>query len=247
MRAGRRPTHELGSRYRPRDPRAARDAQQDFLNRADDLWRRAQHAGEPRGPRLPRDAARAQRGGRPARRAFRPGNRRIDRAAVGVCAEELLLPGPAQGLPDIAVRAANRLRRYRRNHRRGRRTARHPRDPSPSRGGRRQIAARELRRPIRHRPEPSRHAVARDRVRTGAALRARGGRLHAPGARAGTLSRRIRRQHAGGLVPLRRQRVAAPQGRRGARHAHRDQEPELVPLHRARNQSRDRAPGGYPR
>src|SRR6266571_2542999 len=47
--------------------------------------------------------------------------------------------------------------------------------------------------------------------------------------RAGTLDRHLRRQHAGGLVPLRRERLGAPPGCT-AWHALRDQEPQLVPV-----------------
>ena len=45
------------------------------------------------------------------------------------------------------------------------------------------------------------------------------------------LSRHLRRQHGGGLAARRRQRLGAPAGR-AARHALRDQEHELDPLHR---------------
>ena len=77
--------------------------------------------------------------------------------------------------------------------------------------------------------------------------RAGSGRLCAGAARARALDRHLRRQHAGRLVPLRRQRLGAPR-RRAARHALRDQEPELVPLHGARHRVRgapaDRAARG---
>ena len=46
----------------------------------------------------------------------------------------------------------------------------------------------------------------------------------------GALDRHLRRQHAGRLVPLRRQRLGAAGGIGQARHALRDQEPQLVPL-----------------
>ena len=46
------------------------------------------------------------------------------------------------------------------------------------------------------------------------------------------MARHLRRQHAGRLVPLRRERLRAPGRAGGIRHARRDQEPELVPLPR---------------
>ena len=79
-------------------------------------------------------------------------------------------------------------------------------------GGRRQVAARGLSRRDRHRPEPRRHAAARDRLRARHALRRGGGRLRADAARARALDRHLRRQHAGRLVPLRRQRLGARPG-----------------------------------
>ena len=100
---------------------------------------------------------------------------------VGVRAQELLLPGPAQGLPDLAVRSADRDRRPRRARRRrpGRARRHHP---HPHGRGRRQVAARRHRRPEphRHRPQPRRHAAHRDRLRARHA-QCRGGRgvLHA--------------------------------------------------------------------
>ena len=54
---------------------------------------------------------------------------------------------------------------------------------------------------------------ARNRLRAGNAQRRRSGRLCKGAAFAGTLARHLRRQHAGRLVPLRRQRVGATAGR----------------------------------
>ena len=61
--------------------------------------------------------------------------------------------------------------------------------------------------------EPGRHAAARDRERAGPALAQGGGRLREGAALARALDRHQRRQHAGGLLPLRRQHLAAPDGR----------------------------------
>ena len=104
---------------------------------------------------------------------------------------------------------------------RGRRAQGDRHHARPPRGGRGQVAARGLRRRDRHRPQPRRHAAARDRLRARHALGAAKPiaylkKLH-------TLVRyleHLRRQHAGRLVPLRRQRVGAPARRARARHAH---------------------------
>ena len=116
---------------------------------------------------------------------------------------------------------------------------RHARAP---RGGCRQVAARGPRGPDRHRSEPRRHAADRDRLRAAHALGQGSGRVPEEGAHAGALSRHLRRQHAGRLVPLRRQRLGAPRGDRQARHARRDQEPQLLPLRREGHQLRGGAP-----
>ena len=57
---------------------------------------------------------------------------------------------------------------------------------------------------------------------------------------------RLRREHGGGLAADGRQRVDPPGGRGHARHQDRAEEHELVPLPRARDRGRDRAPGGDP-
>ena len=54
---------------------------------------------------------------------------------------------------------------------------------------------------------------------------------------------RVRREHGGGLAARGRQRVDPPGGRGHARHQDRAEEHELVPLPRARDRGRDRAPG----
>ena len=81
------------------------------------------------------------------------------------------------------------------------------------RGGRRQVPARGIAGPHRHRPEPRRHAAGRNRLGAGNALGERSHRLHEEGAHARALPRDLRRQHAGGHLPLRRQRVGAASGR----------------------------------
>ena len=72
-------------------------------------------------------------------------------------------------------------------------------------------------------------------------------RVPARAAHAGALPRHLRRQHGGGLAPLRRQRVAAPARRDAVRHQDRDQEHELVQERARRDRARGQAPGGGPR
>ena len=72
----------------------------------------------------------------------------------------------------------------------------------------------------------------------------RGGRRVPAGhAHAGALPRHQRRQHGGGLLALRRQRVAAPARRHRARHQDRAQEHQLVQERQGRHRARDQAPG----
>ena len=129
--------------------------------------------------------------------------------AQRVRAQELLLPRPAEGLPDHPVRDPGRAGRLARRSRRrsGEKIVRLTRAHLEEDAGK--IAARGLPRHDRHRPEPRRHAAARDRLRARHAQRRRGGRLREGAARAGALDRHLRRQHAGRQLPLRRQRLGA--------------------------------------
>ena len=162
--------------------------------------------------------------------------------ALGVRAQELLLSGSAQGLPDQPVRAAGGRQgphghRARRRHEEAHRH--HARAPRRGRG---QVAARRPAEAVRHRPQSRRHAAHRNRLRARHAFGERGRGLSQEGAHAGALPRDLRRQHAGRLVPLRRQRVGAQGRRREVRHARRDQEHQFVPLRREGHQLRSRAP-----
>ena len=76
-----------------------------------DVRRRAQHPGLPGLPRPARRAAGGQRDGRRVGDPDRAGAQLRDRGVVPLRAEELLLPGHAEELPDLAVRRADRLRR----------------------------------------------------------------------------------------------------------------------------------------
>ncbi len=164
-------------------------------------------------------------------------------AAVGVRAQELLLSGPAEGLPDQPVRAAHRAPRA--TWRSCSTTAR-ARSASASRAHLEEDAGKSL-----HEGLPKQSGI--DLNRAGTPLieivsepdmrSAEGSRgLPQEDAHAGAVPRDLRRQHAGRLVPLRRQRVGAPGGRREVRHARRDQEHQLVPLRREGHQLRSGAP-----
>ena len=101
----------LGARHRPRDARRARHADQDVLRLRRQQGRRAQRAHLPGVPRAPRRAARAQQARRRVRRAHRAGAQLHRAAAQHLPPQELLLSRPAQGVPDQPVRRAARHRR----------------------------------------------------------------------------------------------------------------------------------------
>jgi len=67
----------------------------------------------------------------------------------------------------------------------------------------------------------------------------------------GDVDRHLRRQYAGGFLPLRRERVSVRRPGEPLGHAPRDQEPQLLPLpaagHRLRGPLADRAARGRPR
>ena len=82
-----------------------------FCGCSDGVRRRAQHPGLPGLPRPARRAAGAEPDRRRVGDADRPGAELPGRAVVPLRAEELLLPGHAEELPDLAVRRADLLRR----------------------------------------------------------------------------------------------------------------------------------------
>ena len=166
-----------------------------------------------------------------------------DRAAVDLPPQELLLSRPAEGLPDLPVRHPARpasgpaRRRPRSTACTSRRTPRSSCTPASS--GRIHGAEASVV-DFNRGGTPLVEIVTEPDLRTASEaaewLRLLRATLQA--------ARRVRREHGGGLAALRRQHLDPP-GRRGhARHQDRAEEHELVPLPRARDRGRDRAPGG---
>ena len=134
-----------------------------------------------------------------------------DQPALGVRAQELLLPRPAQRLPDLAVRSS-----------RSSAAASSPstcptaraKDIGITRLHLEMDAGKSLhdQRPdaTPDRPQPLGRGADGDRLRARHPLGRGGGALHAQAALDPALSRHLRRQHGGGLAALRRQRLGAP-------------------------------------
>ena len=197
-------------------------------------------------PRAPGRAAGAERAGDRAHDPARPRARLRDRLPRGLRAQELLLPRPAEGLPDQPVRgSALRARPVRAADRRGRPGDRdRPRAP---RGGRREDRPRGRRdrplgrrRLLARRLQPGRHAAARDRQRAGSPLGRGGDVVPAPAAPDDRRDRDLRRRDGEGHAARRRQRLRAPARGGGLPAALGDQEHELVHVHRPRDR------GGVP-
>ena len=104
---------------RPRGARRTRHRHQDVLRLPDRVRCAAEHPGLPGLPGAARRDADDQPHRGRVRHPDRPGAELHDRVLVPVRPEELLLPGHAEELPDLAVRRADRLRRV--PGRRGRR------------------------------------------------------------------------------------------------------------------------------
>ncbi len=154
---------------RARGPRRAEHGDEDVLRLPDRVRRSAQHPGLPDLSRSARGDAGGQRQGGRVGDPDGPCSQLRDRRVVPLRPEELLLPGHAEELPDLAVRRADRLRRL--DGRRGRRRDLPCRDRArPHGGGHRQVAARRRqyrpdprRRPLPGRLQPRRHPADRDR------------------------------------------------------------------------------------
>ena len=147
-----------------------------------------------------------------------------DRDLVPVRAEELLLPGHAEGLPDLAVRRAAVHRRLPRRRGRGPELPDRDRAGAPG-GGHRQVAAHgrrdradPWRRLLAGRLQPGRHPAGRGRDqaghrhgRTGAGRRPR---VRDRAARPAAFARRLRRADGRRLAALRREHLARAGRRR---------------------------------
>ena len=163
------------------------------------------------------------------------------RPAVDLPPQELLLPRPAEGLPDQPVRHSAR----------GRRAARRRAHPSGAHGGGRREAQPRRRlgpdprlRRLARRLQPRRHAAGRDRHRARHRRSGEGPGVAGAAANDAPPARRLRREHGGGQPALRRQRLGPAGRHRRARRQDRAQEHEQLPVPRARGGGRDRPPAG---
>ena len=199
--------------HRHRDPLPAQDRRRRCSARAPPLrGRGAQHPRLPGLPRPPGGAAGDQPAGGGVRDRHRARDRGDDPGAHPVGAQELLLPGPAQGLPDQPVRdpaggaragSGSRRRTARSRCRSRARISRRTRPSSstatPRRAGRADVARRLQ--PVRRAADGDRHRAGHPDGRAGTALR--GG---APAAAA--RDRRERRGHGARPDAGRGERVA---------------------------------------
>ena len=172
----------------------------------------------------------------------RAGARLRDRPALDLPPQEVLLSRQPEGVPDQPVRHPARHERA---------AGRRPHPPRPPRGGRGEADPRlrvgpdpRLRR-LARRLQPRRHAAGRDRHRARPPRRRGGPRVAPAPALDDQGDRRLGREHGGGEPPLRREHLDPPGGHGGAGHQDRAQEHELVPLHRARDRGRARAPARH--
>ncbi|CAA9297825.1 MAG: Aspartyl-tRNA(Asn) amidotransferase subunit B @ Glutamyl-tRNA(Gln) amidotransferase subunit B, partial [uncultured Friedmanniella sp.] len=246
-----------GGDLRPRagagGARRAQHGVEDVLRLLDGVRGRAEHPDLPGLPRPAGLAAGGQRQGGRVGDPDRPGAQLLHRGVVPLRAEELLLPGHAEELPDLPVRRAHRLRGL--GRRRGGRDHLPRRDRARAHGGgHREVAARRRchrpdprRRPLPARLQPVRRAPHRDRHE---AHRGRGGQgpgggpgVRGDAARPAARARRLRRPDGTGLAALRRERLAAALAGGPAGDADRDQERELPPQRGASGPVRDHPAG----
>jgi hypothetical protein len=252
-----RPHRPLGNRSGPRDPRPGGQQVQAVLRRRRRFRRGSQRAGEPGRRGHARHAAGAERLLRRAGGEDGPGPEGADQSEEPLRPQELLLSRPAARLSDQPVRPADRRRGRRHGRARGRLDLRRAhRAPAPG-TGRRQVAARPGSERDLCRPEPRGHGADGDRLQARHAHLGRGGGLCEEDPHDPRLSGHLRRRHGEGQPARRRQRLGLPSRRlrevprdrqlQPPRHALRDQERQLVPLHpaghRVRGPSPDRDPG----
>ena len=246
---GRPRARALRGGHRHRGPLPAADGLEDVLRLLDGVRRGAPE--QPRLPGLPRPSGRApghQQAGRRARPRHGPRHRGRGPAGDALGPQELLLPGPAQGLPDQPVRPAARVARSADVRDLGRAVHGHD-HPGAPRGGHRE--ARPPGRPGRTPGQPRRlqpvgRAADGDRHRARGPDRGAGAPLRRGAPAAAPLDRRLGRRHGARPAPGRGQRLAPAARHRAVRDPRRGQEHELVPRRRARRRVRDRPPGGRP-
>ncbi len=238
----------LGARRRARGALRAVDRHEALLRLPQRFRRRAEREHLPYLLGLAGLAAGAERAGGRAGDAHRSGVALRD-PAVRVRPEELLLPGPGEGLSDQPVRPPAQRRRVARAPRRVPRR----RDAGPHGGGHGQAHPCRGERPHQCGParagrlQPLGRPAGRDRERAryphgrpGAGLRQRTAR-HPHGDRC------LRRTDGGGVDAGGRQRLGPPRWHRRVRHPMRDQEPELAALARSGYRVRGGAPDRPPR
>ena len=201
-------------------------------------------AERPHLPGLPGPPGRSpgdQRAGRPLRAADRAGAGVRGRAAVDLPPQELLLSRTTRR----ATRSASTTFRWRSGGRLGdvRIHRVHLEEDAAKLTPRRRIGADPRLRHLAGRLQPRRHAPGRDRHRARPARPGRGAGVGAAPANHGQAARRLRREHGGGEPALRRQRLGAAPGRRGAGDEDRAQEHEQLPLPGAGHRRRAGAPG----
>ena len=173
-----------------------------------------------------------------------------DSRAREVRPQELPLPGPDEGLPDLASTTMPLCVNGYVDVEVDGETAAHPRQPRPPGRGHRAPAApqrRQRRGLLAARRQPRRHAADGDRHGAGRALAAGGAGLPDEAAPDPALHRRQRRQHGGRQLPLRAQPQPAPERLDDVRLQGRAEEPQQLPRRAARHGVRGRAPGAHPR
>ena len=205
----------------------------------DALWRSPEHECVPGVPGAAGNAAGAEQEGSGDGGAGGAGAALHRARTLAVCAEELFLSRPAEGLPDFDVRAAagdGWLARTRRGRvaeargdyaaalggRRSEGTTRTATWCGPAETGRAGVDVRGL--------QPRRHAADRDCVRAGHPHAGGSVRIPDDAQASNAVHGDERLQHGGGLAALRRERERAATGKRAIRDEGGGEEPEFVPL-----------------
>ena len=137
---------------------------------------------------------------------------------LGVRPQELLLSGPAAGLPDLAVQEPDRRRGRGGGQRRRRDAEGRHRAPAPG-AGRRQVDPRPASGILLRRSQPLGRGADGDRLQARHALGQAGAGLCHEAALHPALSRHLRRRHGEGQPARRRQRLGAPAGRQNSARA----------------------------